>query len=74
MSSAPRFKVGDRVSIVRLGYFPEASQGLLVGNTGTIRTAYAAGLYGVETDNAEDSLSADGEGWAFSEHELEAAE
>lgn len=68
-----RFKVGDRVSIASLGWYsPEAEQGLLVGNTGTVRTIYEdVGVYGVETDNAKNSLSLDGEGWAFFDHELD---
>jgi hypothetical protein len=48
------FKIGDRVRIKALGRFgPSPTQGLFVGNTGTVLALRPNGLLGIEVDNGE---------------------
>lgn len=73
-----KFKVGDRVRIKSLrctstghSYHPNQSQGLVVGNTGTVGGLYGEGRISVLTDNAEEPSDPLGDGWFFFEDGLE---
>lgn len=68
------FDIGDRVRIKKLGAFsPSPSQGLVVGNTGTVRTLRPNGRLGIETDNGVGPGRAAGHDgyWGFLPSELE---
>lgn len=67
-----KLKVGQKVRITQSDYLSLNGEGLVVGNTGTIRTLYPPSVYGVEVDNSTKPLSGDMEGWAFCDDELEA--